>query len=197
MIRFYILPIDRTVLNQRGPKYFKWKYDPDPPGIDCPWSMKDYGSIDMCTLATDITQSDHNVLVLNSDVYAFPEIIDTTMAQVERATLNAYLEAHALPGDWLSPGVTFRSALRTLTGMMMFVQKVCGILGYPDDPYAGITLNTQYRNIPNPLHDALSQAAQMFGFSWNISDNDQIRKILKMMADQWGSHQFIFSFTVL
>ena len=52
-VRFYILPIKR-VGTTRGPKYFSWRYDPDPPGITCPWSMKDYGAIDECVIAADI-----------------------------------------------------------------------------------------------------------------------------------------------
>lgn len=198
MIRFYLLPIERNATgNARGPKYFAWRLDPDPPGLASRWSMKDYGSIDMCTLAVDITTTDHDALVLNADVYAFPENLDVTMTLANRQALNTYLEAHGLPGDWLAAGVTFRGALKTVTGMMLYMQRVLAIIGYPTDPYAGITLNTQYRNIPNPLHDALSQAASELGYAWNVANNDQVRKILKLMSDEWGVAPIYFGFVTL
>ena len=196
MIRFYILPIERnTEGNARGPKYFKWRFSDT--GIDCRWSMKDYGSIDMAVLAADILQADHDALVLNADVYAFPENLDPAMTLAERQALNTYIEAHGIPGDWLAPGDTFRSVLRVITGMFFYLQRVLAIIGYPTDPYAGLTLNTQYRNIPNPLHDAMSQAAGELGYTWNVANNDQIRKIFKLMSDEWGSQPIYFGFVTL
>jgi len=200
MIHFYLLPIEiGTNGTSRGPKYFHWQpwLDPDPPGIICPWSMKDYGSINMATLAADITQADHDTLILNSDVYAFPENLDTTMTLANRQALNTYLEDHVLPGDWLAAGDTFHASARIITAMMVYNQRVCAILGYPTNPYAGITLNTQYRNIPNPLHDALSRASTDLGYTWTVGNNDQVRKILKIMADQWGSQPIYFGLVVL
>lgn len=196
MIRFYILPIER-VGSSRGPKYFRWQIGPTPPGINCPWSMKDYGSIDMAILAADILQADHDALILNADVYAFPDNLDPVMTLAQRQTLNTYIEAHGIPGDWLAQGDTFRSVLRVITGMFMYLQRVLAIIGYPSDPYAGLTLNTQYRNIPNPLHDAMSQAATELEYTWNVASNDQIRKIFKLMSDQWGSQPIYFGFVTL
>jgi len=159
--------------------------------------MKDYGSIDMAILAADILQADHDALILNADVYAFPDNLDPVMTLAQRQTLNTYIEAHGIPGDWLAQGDTFRSVLRVITGMFMYLQRVLAIIGYPSDPYAGLTLNTQYRNIPNPLHDAMSQAATELEYTWNVASNDQIRKIFKLMSDQWGSQPIYFGFVTL
>jgi len=196
MIRFYILPIERNG-NARGPKYFGWKYDPNPPGIDCIYSIVDYGSIDMCVLAADILQADHDALILNTDVYAFPENLDTTMTLANRQALNTYLEAHAVPGDWLKAGDTFRVAARTVSSMFLYLQRVLGIMGYPTNPFSGLTLNTRYSSIPNPLHDALHTGATSLGYAWNVGNNDQIRKIWKDMSDQWGSTPILFGFVTL
>jgi len=185
MATFYILPIQRTADNHRGPKYLKWRENPT--GIDCMWSMIDYGSIDMCVVATNTTQAQHDTLVANADVYAFPEDLDVVMTLAERQALNTYLETHAIPGDWLSPNTTFRENLRTITCMMRYIQRVLGILGYPTDPLTGLTLNTQYQNIPNPMHDAMQQAAVEKGYTWNVAPQDQIRKIFKDMSDQWAN----------
>lgn len=198
MIRYYILPIDRPVINgqtYRGPKYLKWRFNTT--GIDCLWGMKDYGSIDMCVVGTDILQADHDTLILNTDVYAFPENLDSTMTLANRQALNTYAEAHAIPGDWLKQGDTFRYALRTICGMFLYLQKTLAILGYPADPFAGITLNTRYGQLTQAYQDAMAQSAQLFGYTWNVAANDQIRKIWKLMADQWGSQVISFGFTEL
>lgn len=197
-IRFYILPIETgTNASKRGPKYFAWTFDPDPPGINCQWSMKDYGSINMAVLAADIAEADHNALVLNADVYAFPINLDVVMTLVERQAANTYFEAHAIPGDWLAQGDTFRSVLRVVIGIFLYLQSVLGMIGYPTDPFAGLTLNTQYRNIPNPLHDAMQQGAISLGYTWNVANNDQVRKIFKLMSDQWGSTPIEFGFVTV
>ncbi len=191
MIRFYLLPIERNGAN-RGPKYFSWSDDPDPPGIVCRASIKDYGSIDMGVVCADITQADHDSLVLHPDVYAFPENLDAGMAQAEKNALNTYLESNAVPADWLKVGDTFRAALRVVTAMFLYMQRVLAILLYPANPFAGLTLNTQYQSIPNPLHDALAAGAISLGYTWNVSPNDQVRKVFKTMADQWGGRPILF-----
>jgi len=194
MIRFYILPIER-VGNARGPKYFRWRYNET--GISCPWSMKDYGSIDMAVLAADILQADHDALVLNADVYALPENLDPLMALADRQTLNTYIEAHGIPGDWLKQGDTFRSVLRTITAMFLYLQRALAILEYPVDPFAGLTLNTRYNQLTTAYQNALSQAASELDYTWNVAANDQIRKIWKDMADQWGNREIYFGFVTL
>ena len=210
MIRFYLLPIERNALgNARGPKYFSWKYDPDPPGFNDIWSMKDYGSIDMAVLATDISQINHDNLIVNSDVYSFPEFLDDAMTNSDRGALLDYCELYLIPADWIYAGITFREAIRIVTSMMLFNQRVSAIMGYPSDPFSGITLNTQYQNLPialhdalyqatiEPLHDALYQATIELGYIWGSRDQDQLRKIYKEMGDQWGSKSIYFGFTTL
>jgi len=74
---------------------------------------------------------------------------------------------------------------------------VLAIIGYPADPFAGITLNTQYRNIPTALHDALLQAATELGYTWDVANNTQVRRIFKLMADQWGVQPILFGIATL
>jgi hypothetical protein len=196
-IRFYILPINR-IENRRGPKYFAWGIGPNKvAGIECLWSMKDYGSIDMAILAADIADADHDALVLNNDVYAYPENLDVAMGLVARQAFNTYAEAHGIPADWITNTTLYRECAKITTGMMLYFQRVASILGYPTDPFVGLTLNTQYRNIPNPMHDAMLQASNDLGYTWEVGNNDQIRKIFKMMADQWGSQPIYFGFVTL
>jgi hypothetical protein len=195
-IRFYLLPIIRP-LGTRVPKYFySLRYNPDGV-IHSNYSIKDYGSIDMCVLASDISDANHVTLSAFPDVYSFPVNLDETMTTAQRTALNAYMEANAIPGDWIKTGDAFRATLRTITAMFLYMQRVLALLDYLSNPFAGLTLNTQYRNIPNPLHDALSQASAQLGYAWNVSGTDQARRIFKIMADQFGSRPIYFGFVTL
>jgi hypothetical protein len=203
MIRFYILPIERiddagTI--RRGPAYFNFRGHIEAGHIQLDnaagegWCMKDYGSIDMAVFALNAATAKHTDLASRLNVYAFPENLDQTMTQAQRGALNTYLEAHAIPGDWLKNGDTFRSTLRIITAMMLFLQRALAILGYPTDPLAGLTLNTRYGQLTAAYQQALSQAATDLGYTWGVVANDQIRKIWKLMADQWGSRIIGFGF---
>ena len=195
-IRFYILPIE-VVENRRGPKYFKWRFDPDPPGIDCPWSMKDYGSIDQAVLVADIAAADHAALVLNADVMALPLNLDSNMNAGAVNTAKTFLEAAGVPAGWVNAGVTYRSVLRTVTALFLFMQRVTAILGRPVTvTQAG--LNTQVGNLPADVRDALAQAADEQGFDrTGITGTTTVRQVLKMMADAWGSTPILFGFVTL
>lgn len=201
MIQFYLLPIER-IDNYRGPSYFDFKGHESIAGhiqldIGEQWSMKDYGSIDMSVLAFTAAEAKHTDLIGRANVYQFPENLDVTMVLADRQALNTYLEAHGIPGDWLKQGDTFRYSLRTITAMFLYLQRALAILGYPADPFAGLTLNTRYGQLTTAYQNALSQAASELGYTWGVAANDQIRKIWKDMADQWGSQPILFGFVTL
>jgi len=195
-VRFYLVPIVRLASGWRTPKYFQFTRG-GLDGINCSYTVKDYGSIDMSVVCADILDPDHATLILNADVYSFPLALDVAYVVGERQAANAYFEAHGIPGDWLSSGDTGRSILCVVTSLFLYLQRVLGLLNYPVDPYAGLSLNTQYRNIPIPLHDAMQQGAISLGYTWAVNDNDQIRKIFKQMADQWGTTPILFGLATL
>jgi hypothetical protein len=181
-IRFYVLPIER-IGNRRGPKYFAWIGNRT--GIPDPWNMLDYGLIDRAVLVSDISDANHAALVVNADVYAFPVDVDSNMSQQEQNALGAFLEGFAIPGSWLTGTQTARTVLRTITGMFLFMQRVSALYG--DSPLnAGISLNTQWRNVPAALQEAILGAASEWGFTGTLENNLSVRNMLKQFADLWG-----------
>lgn len=190
MIRFYLVPIDR-VGDYRGPKYFKWRFGE---GIDCLWSLKAYGRVDVGLLAADITQTDHDALILNVDVFSFPENIELNMTPADRSALQSYLEGMPIPipGDWLSPSDTYRTAIKTIAGMMMFMQRLTHIMDSAPETW-GVTLNTQYKDFPPELQAGILQTINELGWDDSvIKDNWTVRVLWKNMADQWGDTPIIF-----
>jgi hypothetical protein len=197
-IRFYILPMERAANGGRGPKYFEWKSDPDAPGLTSPWCPVDYGLIDQVIIASDITDADHTSLVAHADVYSFPLDLDATMTQQNQNDLISFLEAKIIPAQWLSGAQTFRSVLRTIAGMFLYIQNISGILNVDPTTIEGVALNTQYRNLPATFSAALAQAASNLGYDFSgIRNNTTLRNVLKLMSDQWGTRPIYMCFTTL
>lgn len=198
MIRFYILPVDVvTIAGQimRGPKYLEWFQNPS--GLDVRWSAKDYGAIDMMMCAVDAELADHTYLAGQTDVYAFPDNLDTSPSPAELSALEDYLELAYIPAQWLSPSDTWREILRIITAMFLFMQRLTGITG--SDPLVwGVSLNTQFRNIEQQYQDAIYEAFVTLGYDDSaIKSNWTMRVMLKNTADEWGERPIHFGFVTL
>lgn len=194
VIQYFMIPV-QVVSYMRGPSYLKWRGNPT--GLDVPWSCKDYGTVNNVMIcAVDAETADLTWLSAQDGVYAWPTALDENLPQQERSAITAYLEAQFVPANWVSPSDTRRTALRTVTSMYIYMQRLTTIAGNPLD--WGITLNTQFRNL-TPAHQvALETAASSLGYTWEVVPNDTIRNILKTMADAWGDAEIHFgSFTTL
>jgi len=121
MLRFYLIPVE-TINGWRGPKYFNWIMNTD--GIVCQWGAMDYGFLPTMLLLADILQTDHDALILNTDVYSFPESLDDPISD---PTIDAFFEGLHIPTDWLTPSTTYRELLRQTAGMFQFNQRYSGI----------------------------------------------------------------------
>jgi hypothetical protein len=194
VIQYFFLPVD-VVGNYRGPSYLKWRFNPD--GLDVPWSCKDYGSVNnIMVCAVNAEAADLTWLAAQADVYAWPTVLDENLPQAERSAVTAYLEAAFVPANWISPSDTRRTALRTVTGMFLFMQRLTALSGNSPLDW-GITLNTQFRNLTTEQQTWLEEAAVSLGYAWDVVSNDTIRLILKAMADAWGDQPIYFGFTTL
>lgn len=196
--RFYIVPIEQ-VNQARGPEYFPWRFDANPEAImaGVRWSCKDYGLVPQMICAAQVTQAQHDFLALQADVWAWPEDIETTLTAQERNDLGVFLEGADIPSDWLSPADTSRTALRTVTGLFLFSQRLNAITGSVLLS-GGVTLNTQFQNTPVEVQAAIQQAADGLGYdrTW-LTGNMTMRIMLKRFADEWGEQPIRFGFITL
>ena len=197
MIQFYIVPIEQ-VGSYRGPEYLPWRADQNPEPIlaGVRWSCKDYGLIPQMVCAADVTTAQHVFLDAQADVWAFGDL-DLNIGAGERNQLGNFLEGVAIPSNWIQPTETNRTALRTITGMFLFMQRLTAITN--QNPLtAGLTLNTQYQNLPALWGDAITQAAADLGYdiSW-LTGNMTVRQFLKRFAEEWGLRPIYFGFTTL
>lgn len=193
-VQYYLLPVQQ-IGNYRGPMYLKWRFNPD--GLDVQWSCKDYGTINQMICAVNAEQIQHDWLAVQDGVYQFPANLEVAPSPAELSALETALEAAYIPADWLTPSETWRVNLRTITGMFLFMQRLTAITG--NDPLDwGVTLNTQFRNIPTLYQSAIIEAFDTLGYDSSVlKDNWTLRIVLKEAADQWGTQPIYFGFTTL
>lgn len=195
VIQYYLLPVDVQQEMYRGPMYLMWRWNPD--GLDVPWGCKDYGLIDIMICAVDADATDHAWLASQTDVYQFPVDLDANPSPAELSTLEAAMESAYIAADWLNPAETWRQALRTVTGMFLFMQRLTAITGNTPLDW-GVTLNTQFRNLDQVYQDAITQAFNDLDYDASvIRTNWTLRILLKNAADQWGEKPIYFGISIL
>ena len=180
--RFYIVPRIGTgiVDDEFKPKYFSAL-----PGVS--WSAMPFGKEPFHLVVSDLTTAQHAALVANSDVITIPENID---AQVGTGSLSAVvnaLETLNIPAGWVTAAMTYRFVLKIVCAIFQFAQRLHGHANLRIYE-SGITMSTQFRNLPENVRTALLGAAQTMNFDTSsLSGTSTIRQILKEMADQWGT----------
>lgn len=186
MQRFYLVPVDVQGA-YRGPMYFKWRFNPV--GIDCRWNMMDYGFVSSAlVLAHDITQVDHDTLILNIDVYAFPDNLDQA---VNDPTIDQFFEDINIPTDWLTPATSYRELLRQTAGMFQFNQRYGGISGGASI-FDSATLSTRLRQMSDQEQEWFYQTVESFGYSRDlVNSNSQLRLLVKQAGNFWAGQTFI------
>ena len=198
MIKLYLLPIEEVPdpgsgkLN-RGPKYFRWDFDPDPPGIDSRYALMDYGFTPYAlVLGKNITQVDHDVLILTADVFAFPDDLD---GPVNDPGVDTFFEGINLPTDWLTPATSWRELLRQTAGMFQFNQRYGGIAAHETGElhsmFDNADLGTRLRQMTAQEQSWFMATVDSFGYdSSQINDNSQLRLLVKQAGSYWEGQSF-------
>jgi hypothetical protein len=183
--RYYILPIEVNG-TARGPKYFPWRFDPDPPAlINEPWAMMDYGLMPTALLTSDLTAQEHSDLTANSDVIAPPANIDNTITAGALSQVQDALELLKIPAAWVSTSNTYREVLRVVAGVFQFAQRYFGLYGKSIfDEVTG--LGTTWSELSTTFQDELLATAESMHIDTSgLTANTTMRTILKRLADAW------------
>ena len=194
--RFYILPTEDNN-GWTGPKYIAWGFDPDPPGIDCRWSLKDYGLIPACLVAADVTQEQHEQLAAEADVAAPPADIDQNVSAPALPAVQQVLEALSIPARWVTTGHTYRELLRMVGGLCMFAQRHHALHGERliDSP---AQLDLSWSQVPAARRARIQATADSMGYDYSaVLPSWTVRHALKLLAGQWGETPIHFGFATL
>lgn len=196
MRRLYLVPVEQVTngITRNGPKYFAWRFDPDPPGISGGVSLMDYGFMPyMLALARNISQADHDALILNNDVYSFPENLDQQIDSGDN--LDVFFEAINIPTDWLTAANTYHEFLRQAAAMFQFAQAYHGIAasetGEHHHLFDTVTLDDRYRDMTVLQQRWFDATVAHFGYDPEIiNPNRTFRQLLKLVGDAWGNRPF-------
>jgi hypothetical protein len=203
-VRFYIMPMLVVNDNYRGPKYLRWRFNPE--GLNVTWSAKDFGYRDTCIAAADVDTAQHQTLAGYSDVIAAPANIDNVIdTEAKRDNVRDALESLHVPGQWVHVDMTYREVLRPVTHLFLLAQRYHALTAEAYgtgrrlvEPGLGYTLDTLVSNIPAQVRSDLNQAAQSLGYDTSqVQQSWMYRRALKHLGDQWGDQPVEFGLTSL
>jgi hypothetical protein len=184
MVRFYLVPVEiGTGGNTRGPKYFPWRYDADPPAlIQEPSQQRDYGNEPLMLLASDLTDAEDATLSAQIDVTKFADNLDLALG-ADLARMQSALEALKLPAQMLTAATTYRQVIRGIMGIFLIAQCMQG-KGF-NVFAAGVTLSTTLNSLSAAVRTALTDCATSLGFdTTGITGASTVRQVLTAIANQ-------------
>lgn len=111
------------------------------------WSAKDYGLTDVSIVAVDVTPAQHAALAAQSDVIAVPDPIDSAVGAGRLTATRTAVESLNIPGGWIRATDTYRTVLRTITGMALYMQAIS--YRALQNPFTnGLRLELTYAELP-------------------------------------------------
>lgn len=184
--RLYLMPIVGvgTYVDPRRPMYQDSILRPH--GVQ--WGMMDYGWRPVCMVGCNTDDATHNELIANTDVQAFPDDFQSSGATIGGAltAVRNRLEDFTIPAAWVQSTDTYAQVAHSIGGLFQYMQRINRIMGDVDPFPAGITLNTQFQNLPVATRDAMIAASDSFGWDrTGLTATSTLRFILKYLSDQW------------
>lgn len=134
-------------------------------------------------VAKDVPAGVHATMAGHVDVVAVPDLQQSVGAQV--AAVQSALEALNIPAGWVGPAMSYGSVLRVVSVFAFIHQRLAG-QGVSRIFTGGVTLDTQFNQLPAGVRTQLLAMAQSFNFdTTGMSGATKLRAIWKALADQW------------
>jgi len=170
----------------RDPKYFV--------GSGFTYGAMDYGAQPLFLVAADLTPVQDSAMVAHSDVFAFPVDLSTNVGGGGVQSAQTALETALIPAQWVSGSMAWATVARTVAGMFQFMQRLDEMIRPSVILIDSSTkLNGQWSSVPSDMQQKITSAAASLGYVFQPAANDQLRAILKTLADQWGNRPFIMA----
>ena len=190
--RLYIVPIVGvgTKEDPRRPKYFNGRDGIITEGQD--WSAIDYGFEPWMVVGADLSTSDDNLVVGQSDAFAVPFDLATQLTSQQVTSVQNKLEAINVPAGWVTTSFLWIEVVRIVLGMFLFMQRYVSTHGSMLFT-GGTTLSTRINQLTQGERDDLTSAATSLGLSTTgIIGSTTLRAALKILADQFTTMPYHF-----
>ena len=146
-----------------------------------------WGPQGVAVVFADVSAADDVALVARPDVFKIPATLDNTLGAAGVTTVQTALETRHIPAGWITQGMTYRQVLRTVFRMFQYFQRWRGItkINTAQIGQSGVTLDTQFQNLPAVARQGLLDAATSFDLSTaGLTATATLRTIFKNVADQ-------------
>ncbi len=186
-LRFYIVPMIQVGI-YRGPAHFESRAAvADLPLVGVRGTFVDYGLIPVCLVAMEVDTVQETYLSTLSDIQPVPADIDAVITAGQVGTVRTALEAFSIPGTWVNAGDSYRVVMREVIGYFEFMKRLTAITGI--NPLTlGISLSTQFSQIPQTWQDAMVRAFSELGYNATILvGTSTLRQILRDVSQQNGA----------
>jgi hypothetical protein len=152
-------------------------------------------------LIADLAQADHDALILNSDVYLFPDDLDTP---VDDPGVDVFFEGINIPTNWLTPSTSWRELLRQVAGMFQFNQRYGGIAaeqtGQLHSVFDTADLDTRLNEMTAQeqawFQQTVDSFTEQFGMDpITVPTNQLLRNLIKTAGSFWDDQPFFLGGT--
>lgn len=135
-----------------------------------------------------VTEARHSQIDSIASV-TFPLNIDNTITSVNN--VKSKLANHDIPNYWVTTSTTWRELIRFIANYTQVYQSLFSVV--KDSFFVdGVTMTTQYRDLPQQQKNALQNMANEFEFDKSgITGSSTVRQILKEMIDQIGDEPLV------
>lgn len=188
-LRLYLVPLEISG-SIRGPKYFEYRGDPDPPALisGVNYAMMPFGFEPTALVAADLSAAQVTTMAGLADVTTIPANLDNQLG-ANLATVQAELEALNLPADVIVATNTYRQVLRGVLAVFAVAQRFYAMRGTQPEGGRlfppGITLATTLGDLSAGVRQDLQTAANVLGYSYDgLTLASSLRVVLKKLASQ-------------
>lgn len=155
------------------------------------------GAIDFfgatCVVYSPCDTTTDNAVTAQTDVRRVPDNLDSSPTAGAVTVMQNFLEGQNVPAGWITTSLTWRTILRTVLSMCLFIQRYRGV-GGPAVFVGGVTLASTFASLPVGVRQSLLKAGQDQKFDTSaLSGASTLRQLLKAMGDQWGARPIMIN----
>lgn len=175
-IRVYIMPM--ITGGGKGGVARKPKYTPTG------WACIPYGSENVCIMSANVDAATHSTISSDAQVSALPTNLNNNLTTGAVNQAQTFFDNLNIPSQWVSTSITYTQLIRNTGRIFEIAQCFEGSIGKLF--VGGVTLSTQFQNLPTNVKSVLQNIAISRGWDTSgLTATSTVRQILKFMADQF------------